>query len=142
MYAASGFITVHDWSYRASQGHTRPGTTYEHAKYLMMTDCALRSRGRTEFISTSDVDELLFSDDATAGSLGRVLTWMHQQHTRSSDVYGFSIKSESATSVYRKPQDQEPGNAAQNLLLNQYDAVEESCKKPYNCGKYHLGRWK
>lgn len=136
-YQGAGGVTVHDWSYRASGRLTASSNTYEHAKYLMLTDCALRSRGVSEFIVQNDVDELLYSPSGSGGLFG-ALTWMQQTIRANPTIVGFSLDSQTVTSVYRPVK---PPSSGQ-LLLEQYDGVEPKCFKPYNCGKYHRGRQK
>ncbi len=157
MFRSEGFVTIHDWTRKASGGYTS-NMSYEHAKWAAQTDCALRARGMYEYALFSDIDEVVVGPDSSSnidypkGHLAPVLDICDEAKAKRGKV-AFSFNSNTVTSIYTKLSEEEEIAMKDKLILERYDRIEAEPHCPANCRcvndactvvdrKFHFGRQK
>jgi hypothetical protein len=157
MFRSEDFVTIHDWTHKASGGYTSK-MSYEHAKWAAQTDCALRARGVYDYALFSDIDEVVVGPNSSSqigypnGHLAPVLDICDEAKTKRGKV-AFSFNSNTVTSIYTKFSEEEEIAMKDELILERYDRIEAGPHCPSNCRcvneactvverKFHLGRQK
>lgn len=144
-YVKEGFVTEHDWSKEESDSLTLHDRAYQSNKYLMMADCVMRNREKSDYVIIGDIDEIVSSDMwdplvQPAKDQPLVETFLsHFDKIRASDPSKkvFNFNSRTVLPVADPSLEGEP-----NLMLTQMDVAELVGLPMHSKGKYHYGRQK
>lgn len=126
-----GQVRLVPWNNAESNKWILGSRMYEHGKLPAWNRCYLEYQETAEWMLFIDIDEVLgVKTDMTS-----MLDWMTRKYEETKQA-AFSIKNRVVLSVLDHEIDHD------KLLFEQWNAMEEKPKCPYNCGDFHLGRWK